>query len=280
MIEPSMTAPLPCQGSDVEALRSPEAYERCLVPALFRGWAQSLVGLANLHSGERVFDVACGTGIVARLAAPMVGVTGSVTGLDADPAMVAVACKTSLMVVPAITWQRGDAHELPFPNESFDVVFCQQGLQFFANGATALAEMRRVLMPQGRLAVSVWRGVQPGIWATALATTFEQHGGPDAVEALRAPCPFGEFEALERLITHVGFEDVQITVSVEHLRSQSAEELFQQAVSLTTLAGPLSRLSPHARSALIAALDQVLSPHKRDGGFAIPIEANVALARR
>lgn len=262
------------------SLRSPEAYERCLVPALFGGWAKSLVGLAHPRNGERVLDIACGTGIVARLAAPTVGVMGSVAGLDADLAMIAVARETSPTVVPTIKWQRGDAHELPFSNESFDVVFCQQGLQFFANGAVALAEMRRVLMPQGRLAVSVWRGVQQGIWAIALATTFEQYGGPEAVEALRAPCPFGEPEALRRLITDVGFKDVQITVSVEHLRSRSADELLQQAVSLTTLAGPLSGLNLHARGALIAALEEALSPHKRDGGFAIPIEANVALAHR
>jgi SAM-dependent methyltransferase len=194
--------------------------------------------------------------------------------------MIVVARETSSTVVPTIEWQQGDAHELPFPNESFDIVFCQQGLQFFANGAAALAEMRRVLMPQCRLAVSVWRGVQQGIWATALATTFEQYGGPETVEALRAPCPFGEPEALRRLIADVGFKDIQITVSVEPLRSRSAEELFQQAVSLTALDGPLSRLNPRARGALIAALDEALGPHKQDRGFAIPIEANVALARR
>jgi ubiquinone/menaquinone biosynthesis C-methylase UbiE len=239
-----------------------------------------LVGLARLSSGERVLDIACGTGIVARLAAPMVGVTGSLTGLDADAAMLAVARKASRMVLPTISWQQGDAHKLPFLDESFDVIFCQQGLQFFASGAAALAQMRGVLISRGRLAVSVWRGVQQGIYATALAATFEQYSGQEALEALREPCPFGEPEALKRLIGEVGFKDVQTTVCVEHVRSRSAEELFQQAVSLTTLAGPLSRLNPHSRCELIRALDEALSPNKRGGGFAIPIEANVALARR
>jgi SAM-dependent methyltransferase len=268
------------QDEGLEVLRSPEAYERYLVPALFRGWGESLVNLAHLRHGERVLDVACGTGIVARLAAPKVGATGRVTGLDADPAMIEVAREASSSIVPVIRWQQGDAHELPFPSESFDVIFCQQGLQFFANGTIALAEMRRVLVPGGRLAVSVWRGVQRGIWATALAATFERYGGPEAAEALCEPCPLGELEPLQRLLGDLGFKDSQIAVSVEHLRSRSAEELFHQAIALTTLAGPLNKLSPDAREVLIDALEEAVGSYRRDSGFAVPIEANTALAHR
>jgi ubiquinone/menaquinone biosynthesis C-methylase UbiE len=275
-----VSASNPFQIGGLEALRSPRAYERYLVPALFRGWGESLVRLARPRNGERILDVACGTGIVARLAAPRAGAAGEVTGLDLDPAMIKVAREASSSVGPVIRWQQGDAHELPFPSESFDVVFCQQGLPFFASGPAALTEMRRVLADGGRLAVSVWRGVQQGVWATALAVTFERFGDQQLLGALCEPCPLSEPESLQTLLEHIGFRDCQIEVSVEYLHSRSAEELLYQAVALTTLAGPLSELSSNAWRALVAALEESLGPYRRVGGFAVPIEANTALARR
>jgi SAM-dependent methyltransferase len=258
--------------------KDPELYEQFLVPILFSGWAKSLLNLAPRLSDKRVLDVACGTGIVARLAAPAVGTRGLVTGIDMDLPMLVVAHDASLNDVPEINWQQGDAHKLPFPDESFDAVFCQQGLQFFDDSAAALSEMHRVLQPHGRLVVSVWRGVQPSAWAAALVTALERYGGPEVIEDLHMPCPFGEPEELYDLVTDSGFQDVQTTISVEHLCSRSAEELYRQIVSLTTLGVPLAKLDPPARAALIAGLDDALDPYKRDGYFAIPIEANVAIA--
>jgi ubiquinone/menaquinone biosynthesis C-methylase UbiE len=100
---------------------SAEAYEEVFVPALFEPWAQLLVGAAGIRAGDRVLDVACGTGIVARTAADRVGATGSVVGIDRNPAMLAVAERLR----PDIEWRQGDASGLPFLGRSFDVVLCQ-----------------------------------------------------------------------------------------------------------------------------------------------------------
>ena len=130
------------QGQWQVAGSAPEVYERELVPAVFGVWAPILVELAQPRPGERVVDVACGTGIVARIAATSVGPTGAVVGVDLNPGMLSVA--RSVVPTGSIQWQEASADKLPFPDGSFNVVYCQLGLQFFADRAAALREMRRV----------------------------------------------------------------------------------------------------------------------------------------
>src|SRR6266496_14186 len=108
-----------------------ELYERYLVPATFGPWATDLVALATLRAGDCVLDVACGTGIVARRAAEQVGSVGRVVGLDLNAGMLAVARSASATEGRTIEWCESSALTMPFEDQSFDVVFCQQGLQFF-----------------------------------------------------------------------------------------------------------------------------------------------------
>src|SRR6266545_3885805 len=129
-----------------------ERYERVLAPAIFAPFAEDLVELAQLQDGERVLDVASGTGVVARHAAQKVRTTGRVTGLDLNQGMVEVA--RSLPPVPGaapIIWIEGSALAMHLPDAVFDVVLCQQGVQFFPDRPAALREMRRVLVPGGRV---------------------------------------------------------------------------------------------------------------------------------
>ncbi|HSO54831.1 MAG TPA: methyltransferase domain-containing protein, partial [Actinomycetes bacterium] len=145
------------------------AYEAHLVPAIFAAWAPRLLGSANPAVGERVLDVACGTGVVARLAAERVGPGGRVAGLDLNPGMLAVARGLPPMPGAPITWQEANAVALPFPEATFDVVLCQQGLQFFPDRPAALREMHRVLAPGGRLALSVYSAIAHNPATQALA---------------------------------------------------------------------------------------------------------------
>ena len=106
-----------------------EVYETELVPAIFAPWAPLLVAKAALRHGERVLDVACGTGVVTRLAAEQVGTGGHVVGVDLNPGMLGRARASSLPEGTAVEWREGDAGALPFSAASFDAVFCQLGLQ-------------------------------------------------------------------------------------------------------------------------------------------------------
>ena len=124
----------------------PEMYERFLVGPLFQPWADVLLDRVSLAAGDRVLDVACGTGIVARRAKVRLGEAGQVVGVDVSPQMLTIARD----VAPDIDWREGNASALPVgATEKFDVVVCQQGLQFFPDKSAASAQMRAVLAPGG-----------------------------------------------------------------------------------------------------------------------------------
>jgi ubiquinone/menaquinone biosynthesis C-methylase UbiE len=127
-------------------------YEALFVPALFEQWAPKVADSAQIQPGQRVLDVACGTGILAREVASRTGLTGYVAGLDTSPGMLVLAKQ----LAPTVGWREGAAESLPFADRSFDAVVSQFGLMFFADRHRALREMLRVLTAAGGLVVAVW----------------------------------------------------------------------------------------------------------------------------
>lgn len=130
-----------------------------------------------------MLDIACGTGAVATGAAARVGAIGSVTGMDNNPGMLAVAAARSRH---AVRWQEADAQLLPFPDRSFDRVICQLGLQYFPDRLAAMRVMHRVLRPGGRAVVLVWRDLDHSPGFAALAIALASHAGPAAAAIMRA----------------------------------------------------------------------------------------------
>ena len=102
----------PAEQAQIDAAR---AYQALFVPALFQDWAPRVVAAAQIQPGQKVLDVACGTGVLARAAAAAVGGAGWVVGLDPNPGMLVVASELE----PAIDWRQGVAESLPFPDGSF-----------------------------------------------------------------------------------------------------------------------------------------------------------------
>jgi ubiquinone/menaquinone biosynthesis C-methylase UbiE len=164
-----------------------ELYQRYLVPGITSKWAEDLVHRAQLRSGEEVLDVACGTGVVARLAAKKMG-SGHVTGLDLNAGMLAVARDVS-GDGPLVNWMEGSALDLPFPSGHFDAVLCQLGLQFFPDQSKALREMRRVVRMSGRVALSVYSPIERTPGANAFVGALDDVLGPQASRIKRANIP-------------------------------------------------------------------------------------------
>jgi ubiquinone/menaquinone biosynthesis C-methylase UbiE len=129
-----------------------EVYESCFVPAIFAAWAGPVADAAGIRTGNKVLDVGCGTGVLAREALRRVGQGGQVVGLDLNEGMLAVAARTE----PKIEWRQGDAASLPFEDASFNVVVSQFALMYFPDRLACLSQMWRTLAPGGRLAVAVW----------------------------------------------------------------------------------------------------------------------------
>jgi ubiquinone/menaquinone biosynthesis C-methylase UbiE len=259
---------------------SAEAYERYLVPALMAAGAARLVELASPLPGNRVLDVGCGTGIVARSAAPRVGASGRVVGIDLNEGMLRVARRTAADLVPPVEWRQGDAISLPFPDGSFDVVASQQMLQFVPDPARAAREMRRVLATSGRLALSVCRPIEHAVGYVPLAQGLRRHAGAAAEEIMRSPFPAWSIEDFRRIVAAAGFASVTIRIEVASIRYPSAAEFVRREAACSPLAGPIGALPAPSRAALIDELARELAPHTDDLGLALPLEVYVALAEK
>ena len=183
------------------------AYEALFVPAVFGQWAASVVNAAQIQPGQRVLDIACGTGVLAREVAARTGPTGSVVGLDPSPGMLVVAER----LAPAIEWRQGVAEALPFPDHAFDAVVSQFGLMFFTDRRRALHEMLRVLVPAGRLAVAVWDALDHIPAYASEVGLLERVAGRRAADALRAPFVLGDQTDLATLFEDAGVASVDIT---------------------------------------------------------------------
>ncbi len=254
----------------------PEIYEQELVGPLFRPWAGPLLDAAALRAGDRVLDIACGTGIVARLAHERLGNTGKVVGVDLSPPMLAVARG----VAPDIDWREGDAQALPLhDDELFDVVVCQQGLQFFPDKPAAAGQMRRALAAGGRLAVSTWRPDEEMPVLRELRRVAERHVG--AIEDRRHG--FGEAGPLEALLRSVGFGDVDVKVESRTIRFDDASVFVRlNAMALVGMSPVAKDMADEERAQVMAAIERdsvaVVQPHTDAMGFAYELRANVATA--
>ena len=194
---------------------APELYEKYLVPAITTKWAEDIVGRAQPRCGEDVLDVACGTGVVARLVSKRMA-QGRVTGLDLNAGMLAVA-RTLPNEGAVIDWIEGSALDLPFPAGRFDLVLCQLGLQFFPDQGRALCEMHRVLTSSGRVALSVYSPIERTPGANSFVLALDRVLGPTASKIKRGEHSFNAPEELRELIIQAGFPSVEVQTVVQQI---------------------------------------------------------------
>lgn len=199
------------------------AYETLHVPAIFAEWAEPVLDAARVESGQKVLDVACGTGLLARTASQRVGPVGAVAGLDPSPGMLAVAEDNNADV----SWRRGTAESLPFAEASFDAVVSQFGLMFFVDRAQAIREMIRVLVPRGRLAVAVWDSLENSPAYSLEVDLLHRLVGQQAADALRAPFVLGERAELAALFERSGVASVEIATRTGTARFPSVRTMVE-----------------------------------------------------
>lgn len=225
----------------VEALlageRTPaEIYEEFFVPALFHEWADRVADTAGLERGQRVLDVACGTGVLARAAAVRVAPGGSVVGLDPNEDMLAVARRKS----PQLDWRQGRAEWMPFEDESFDAVVSQFGMMFFEDSVAAIREMVRVLRPGGQLTVAVWDRLENSPGYAALTTLLDRLFGARVGESMRAPYSLSDAAHYRDLFRKAGQPDTQVVTLAGTVRFDSIRAMIStERACVFTLGGLL-----------------------------------------
>lgn len=256
-----------------------ELYERYLVPAVTSQWAVDLVSRVEVRRGDRLLDVACGTGVVARAAAERVGNDGRVVGLDLNPEMLRVA--RSVGAAP-IEWWEGSALALPFEADEFGVVLCQFGLQFFPDQSVAVRELRRVLAPAGRVGVSVFAELERNPVAQVLSDALDRQFGEGASFAKRNEHALADADELAALFREAGLAAVRIETVAKTSRYPSVSEYVRFQLQATPLAAVLEPYDPLERDRLSAlVVDELatrLATFVREREFAFPQVAHVATA--
>jgi len=259
-----------------------ENYEQYFVPAMFLPWSSVLLRHAALQAGERVLDLACGTGIVARQAAPLLGLTGQITALDINPAMLAVARSLPASPGAAIDWQQGNAMNLPFPDGAFDVVLCQHGLPFFPDYAVAVREMRRILVPGGRALVIVLQALERHpVFEALMKSVARQLVQPLA--SVMTPFVLSGADELRSLFAEAGFREVSIIPESIVVSFPEPERFVPLAVTSSAAAVPaFTQLETPERAALLNAVREevgtTLRQYIKVDHLTFPMFAHVAVA--
>jgi SAM-dependent methyltransferase len=250
-----------------------EMYESTFVPAIFAQWAPVLLDAAGVGPGQHVLDVACGTGILARTAAERIGPTGSVVGLDLNPAMLAVARRLR----PDLVWQQGDVAELPFSGSIFDVVLCQSALMFFPDATKALREMARVCKPGGTVGIQVYASLheQPayGPWVEMVA----RHAGPEAVGLLGTYWVHGDLDTLAGRFRSAGLQVADLRTMVGAARWDSIDQMVQIEVDGSPL---VDLIDDETHRRIREESRELLARYQGDDGAPVPIASHLVLARK
>jgi ubiquinone/menaquinone biosynthesis C-methylase UbiE len=257
-------------------------WDRAVV-AYEQGWraqlepAQSLMlEMVDLQAGERVLDVACGTGLISFRAAEAVGETGAVVGTDISGQMVETARRIAAEHdVDNASFERAGAEELPFADQSFDAAVCGLGLMYVPDPIKALSEMRRVLRPGGRAAAAVWGARQNCGWAEIFPIT-------DARVASEV-CPMffhlGTKDTLARTFETAGFTDIRLERLSTTLRYASADDALAAAFRGGPVALAYGRFDDATKEAVHAEYLGSIAAYRTGDGYRIPGEFVVATAR-
>jgi ubiquinone/menaquinone biosynthesis C-methylase UbiE len=263
--------------SETYGLKPPENYERFFVPAIAEPLANDLIRLAALRPDERILDVACGTGIVARLAAQQIGSNGAVAGVDINPGMLAVA-QSSTPANLSIEWHEASAEDTPFPDETFDVALCQLSLQFMTDKLAALQEIRRVLLPGGRFILNV-PGPAAKLFAV-LAEAMERHISSEAAGFVNHVFSLHDTTEMQQLLSEAGFRDIAFQANDKMLNLPPSKDFLWQYVHSTPLVGMVVQAGEENFSAMEREVVETWREYEENGKLRYQQRIVLASARK
>lgn len=249
-----------------------ETYERTFVPTLFGAWATYLVDIVQPSPGWSVLDVACGTGAVARSVADRLGPAGHVVGVDLNEGMLAVARR----IRPDLEWHQGDVADLPFPDGSFDAVVCQASLMYFPDRVQALAEMGRVAVARGTVAVQVWGSLEAQPAYLRFADVVARLADTDGKGLVESYFSLGDLDVLTGLFARAGLDVTGTHTHTGTMRFPSIEDFVRSEIDSTPLA---ARLSEQDYAKILADCATELAEFAADDGpTALPVQGHVVTA--
>lgn len=251
-------------------------YEDQKVKAIFRPLAEATLDMLAVSADDRVLDIACGTGIVARTVRQRFRPDAPVVGIDLNEGMIETARAVTAGEAEAFRWHVGDATRLPFPDGGFTLAICQQGLQFFPDEAAALREMRRVLGTQGRVALTIWAEASPLF--IALAEAIERHVSVEEAQRSLAPFSYPGLRTLPAALGAAGFAEVTLDrISVDRIIPANAASIANEIMGAPVGAAVAAR-GEAAMAAVIAEVLDACREFQRADDLIVPQVANLFVA--
>jgi SAM-dependent methyltransferase len=177
----------------------------------------------------------------------------------------------------AIEWLERDALDLQFADGNFDVVLCQQGLQFFPDKAAALKEMRRVLERGGRLALSVWANA--GLYNSAVGGALARFVSNEAAIRFCASRQVPTSEEIQHLAIEAGFAAVEVGILRINAHLPRLDEFTLDHLAATPVAPVIAAADPETRKKIGASVTNRLQRYAEGDGVTYPEEAYVLTAR-
>lgn len=270
-MEPELQRRVQRYGWDKAAAHYEDFWAEQLRPA-----QDLLLDMAAIRPGERVIELACGTGLVTFRIAERLRGTGQLTATDISQKMVDAVRSRAEREGIAVDTHRMDAEALGFPDGSFDVALCALGLMYCPDPLTAMREMHRVLVPEGRAAAAVWGTRRNCGWAE-IFPIVERRVASDV-------CPLffqlGTGDALADTFRNAGFDNVQCQRLEVVLRYATADDALGAAFAGGPVALAYSRFDEPARDGAHSEYLESIAPYRRGDGYEIPGEYVVALATR
>jgi len=253
------------------------------VDALLAPVTDRLLSLSAPRPGERVLELACGPGGVGLAAAERVGPAGEVVLSDVVPEMTAIAgTRARAIGLGHVSTRVLDLEQIDEPDESYDVAICREGLMFALDPAQAAREVRRVLRPGGRVALSVWGARERNPWLGAMLDAVgAQLGKPVPPPGIPHPFSLSDAHRLAGVLSGAGLADVSVTELPLTMREASVDAWWERRAAL---AGPLAKilasLPDEAVRALRARASAAAGEYVSDGGVEFPALVLVAGGRR
>ncbi len=253
-----------------------DAYEAQKVKSIFAPLAKATLSKVQIADGDRVLDVACGTGIVARSVRERFGPTISICGVDLNDMMIAKARSLTRDLPGHFDWHVADATNIPASSSSFSRAFCQQGLQYFPDDLAALSEMRRVLTDDGTLILTVWAPANEYFLAQSAA--MSKYVSVEAGEKALAPFAYPGARRLPELLEQLGFKNVTVdTVSVERVIID-AEHGIREDILGSPLGPMVDKEEPAVMEKIVGDILSACTGYLQNANLVVPQHSTLVMA--
>lgn len=262
------------------AQEAAERYQTVLTPHILGPFAEALVDFAHVQAGEQVLDVGCGTGAAARYAATAVGSSGRVVGTDINSGMLNVARALPPIQGTAVEWREANATELPFEADCFDVVLAAQVVQFIPQKTAALAEMRRVAKPNGRVAISLWCPIKESPYFNTLVRTISTYIGDETAAGLKSAFNLCQTDEIMALFETAGFTSAQIESTQLQLPLPPLTEFVPLHIQATPMTVGFGKASKEIQQKIIHEVAEQLSDYEYADQTRIPFRSYLIIGRK